>query len=359
MINRKITLLPLLALVAFPAVRLSGQTSIDLRTQSKSVDFSNALSTRPVKSGIVLPALCMTGELYFKTNAPAGANLYACTALNTWTLQSGGGGPIGYTAENAANKGQPGGYAGLDAQGVLPAAHLPLLAPAKGGTGLSGVGAPGTLLGVNAGGTGYESKDLGTGLSMAAGTFMVDSASVALLGGSNEFAGQNSFSRGFDVAAVTAPALPPPGWLRLYGSTTGGLICKSASGSDCLAADYMKAASVDVTIDAGAGEIAAGVQRDARIPHGCMVQSWTVLGDQSGSIRVSVWKAPLANYPPGASNSITGTSKPAVTGALYAHSTDVSGWSPVLAAGDVIRFHVDSASGFHRVAIQLGCVRTE
>src|SRR5438270_6900038 len=65
------------------------QTLIDLRTQSKSVDFSSANTTKPFKSGTTLPATCAVGEAFFKTNAPAGSNLYVCTALNAWSLQTG------------------------------------------------------------------------------------------------------------------------------------------------------------------------------------------------------------------------------------------------------------------------------
>jgi hypothetical protein len=68
------------------------QTVVDLRTQSKSVDFSGAASTRPAKTGTSLPASCSVGEVYFKTDAAAGLNWYGCTATNVWTLQSGGGG---------------------------------------------------------------------------------------------------------------------------------------------------------------------------------------------------------------------------------------------------------------------------
>jgi hypothetical protein len=35
---------------------LDAQTLVDLRTQSKSIDFSTALSTRPFQTGAVLPA---------------------------------------------------------------------------------------------------------------------------------------------------------------------------------------------------------------------------------------------------------------------------------------------------------------
>jgi len=65
------------------------QTLVDLKTQSKNVDFTHAASTRPIKAGTVLPAACSLGDLYFRTDAAPGANLFACTAANVWTVQSG------------------------------------------------------------------------------------------------------------------------------------------------------------------------------------------------------------------------------------------------------------------------------
>ena len=73
-------------------IRLAAQTQVDLRTQSKGVDFTAAQSTKPFKSGGTLPATCAQGEMFFLTAASAGTNLYGCTATNTWTLQTGGGG---------------------------------------------------------------------------------------------------------------------------------------------------------------------------------------------------------------------------------------------------------------------------
>ena len=64
-------------------------TQLDLRTQSRDVDFSGASTTKPFKAGTVLPATCAVGEAFFQTNATAGMNLYGCTAVNSWTLLSG------------------------------------------------------------------------------------------------------------------------------------------------------------------------------------------------------------------------------------------------------------------------------
>src|SRR6476661_2113218 len=81
-----------LALAAFNGIAVFAQTKIDLRTQGKSVDFSSATSTKPSKTGTAFPATCSTGETFFKTDAPAGSNLYGCTATNIWIVQTGSGG---------------------------------------------------------------------------------------------------------------------------------------------------------------------------------------------------------------------------------------------------------------------------
>ena len=72
-----------------------GQTRINLTHQSRNVDFSMADSTRSFKVGTSLPSSCAVGEQYFKSDAAAGQNFYACTSQNTWTLQGGGAGSGG------------------------------------------------------------------------------------------------------------------------------------------------------------------------------------------------------------------------------------------------------------------------
>ena len=84
------------------AALAAGQTEVDLRTQSKSVDFSAASSTKPVTTGTALPATCGVGQMFFLSNAPAGQNVYGCTATNTWTVQSGGSGGGGSVTVQSA-----------------------------------------------------------------------------------------------------------------------------------------------------------------------------------------------------------------------------------------------------------------
>ena len=65
------------------------QTRIDLKSQSKSVDFSTAQSTKPIKTGTVLPPICASGEAYLLLTGTPGSNIYTCIATNTWVRQGG------------------------------------------------------------------------------------------------------------------------------------------------------------------------------------------------------------------------------------------------------------------------------
>jgi hypothetical protein len=77
-------------LMAMFAGMVYGQlTQLDLRLQSRDVDFSGASSTKPFKSGTGLPSSCGPGELYYRMDAAAGMNVYGCTAANSWTLEQG------------------------------------------------------------------------------------------------------------------------------------------------------------------------------------------------------------------------------------------------------------------------------
>lgn len=70
-------------------VTVFAQTKVSLRDQAREIDFSGAVSARPLKTGTVLPATCSVGEMYFRTNAAPGSNIQICVATNTWMVASG------------------------------------------------------------------------------------------------------------------------------------------------------------------------------------------------------------------------------------------------------------------------------
>ncbi len=88
-----------------------GQTLLDLKSQGRNVDFSGAVATKPFRVGTALPAVCNVGEVFFKSDAPPGSNFYACTATNTWAVQSGSGGSASLPATTNLVKGNGSGGA--------------------------------------------------------------------------------------------------------------------------------------------------------------------------------------------------------------------------------------------------------
>lgn len=74
------------SLACLPVLVLS-QTRVDLRSQSKNIDFSQAQSVRPFRTGTALPAVCTPGEMFFKTDAAPGGNVFGCVATDTWSEQ--------------------------------------------------------------------------------------------------------------------------------------------------------------------------------------------------------------------------------------------------------------------------------
>lgn len=80
-------------LLAFSTVVMAdAQTKLDLEHQSRSIDFTGATYTKPIRIGTSLPGTCGLAEAYILSSAPAGQNLYFCLAPNAWTLEAGSSG---------------------------------------------------------------------------------------------------------------------------------------------------------------------------------------------------------------------------------------------------------------------------
>ncbi len=103
----------------------NGQTMVDLRTQSKNVDFSAAAATKPTKTGSSLPTTCSVGEMFFMTTAPAGQNLYGCTAVNLWSVQSAGTVPVtSVFGRTGTITGQSGDYSFTQISGTVGSSQI-------------------------------------------------------------------------------------------------------------------------------------------------------------------------------------------------------------------------------------------
>lgn len=108
-----------------------------------------------------------------------------------------------------------------------------------------------------------------------------------------------------------------------------------------------------IVIDGGGSTITTGIKGDLVVPIGCTIVSVTMVADQSGSIVIDIWKDTYTNYPPTIADTITASAKPTISAALKSQDTTLTGWTTSVAAGDTIRFNVDSITSITRVTLSL------
>lgn len=100
---------------------------------------------------------------------------------------------------------------------------------------------------------------------------------------------------------------------------------------------------------------ATGIHGDVTIPYACTITRVSLLADQTGSIVVDLWKDTYANYPPTDADSITASAPPTLSSAVKGEDVTLTGWTTAVAAGDIIRFNVDSAATLTRATLTVEC----
>lgn len=133
---------------------------------------------------------------------------------------------------------------------------------------------------------------------------------------------------------------------------TGNTYTNFDEGNMLAGSDLVRTA-LEFVIDGAGSAITTGIKGDIEVPFGCTIQRVTMLADQSGSIVVDIWKDTYANYPATDADSITASAVPTITTATKSQDTTLTGWTTALAAGDIIRFNVDSATTVTKVTISL------
>ena len=112
-------------------------------------------------------------------------------------------------------------------------------------------------------------------------------------------------------------------------------------------------------IDGSGAEIADGIKGDVRVDFACTVNSWTLLADTSGAIKVDIWKDTLANFPPTDADSMCSGKEPTIAASgTNAEDTAITDWTTDdISAGDVLRFNVDSCTTITRATLALKVTR--
>ncbi|MFA6065240.1 MAG: hypothetical protein WCW44_01255 [archaeon] len=134
-------------------------------------------------------------------------------------------------------------------------------------------------------------------------------------------------------------------------ANASGIIFRE-NGTD-VSVNELSTQSFGVTIDGGSSAITTGVAGYVQIPYDCIIKSWTLLADQSGSIVLDVWKSAYANSPPTVANTITASAKPTLSSVQKNTDSTLTGWTTSVSAGDVIGFNIDSAATVTKVTLSI------
>jgi hypothetical protein len=118
--------------------------------------------------------------------------------------------------------------------------------------------------------------------------------------------------------------------------------------------------SINFIIDGSSAPIQAGVAGDIYIPFALTLTGYTLLADQSGAIKIDIWKDTYANFPPTDADTITNGHEPEIAASgVKAQDTDIADWSgEAIAAGSTLRINVDSCTSIQKCMLALNFTRT-
>jgi hypothetical protein len=334
----------------------SAQTQVDLRTQAKNVDFSAAAETRPFKMGTSLPPSCLSGDMYFKTDSPAGTNLFTCLSGN-WT--------------------QVDGNRKTDFQASLSdgrTSNTPTTVNVEAGTFRSGnavttVASPAAIESgfgaLRPGAQIWIEFDPVTHLLFLISNAAVTQSNLTLTNIVAGSAAASSFTSGRIPIAVCSGGAQADQWTactdaRSPFSTTmlnagpGIQVVPQSNGSLTVSGTLTRA--FGVSFDGGGVPLPAGVTRYVTVPFACAIAASNLLVD-TGTATVKIWKTGTGNSLPSADDSISINGISIFSGTSL-HTDGTSDFtSTAVAANDVFGFNLAAADSATYVNFVLECAQ--
>lgn len=123
-------------------------------------------------------------------------------------------------------------------------------------------------------------------------------------------------------------------------------------------AHHTELGALEFIIDGGGSAIETGEQGHLEVPFACTIERVTLEADQSGSIKVDIWKDTYANFPPDNNDSICASAEPEISTAQKYEDETLTGWTVALAKGDIIAVNVDSCTTITRCTVSLRVVKS-
>lgn len=119
----------------------------------------------------------------------------------------------------------------------------------------------------------------------------------------------------------------------------------------------LRTSVITFIIDGGGAVLSTGMKGDLKVPFACTITEATLLADQAGSVVVDIWKDTYANFPPVVGDSIVASASPTLNSAAKAQDAALTGWTTTIAAGDILRFNINSVATITRLTIVLQVLR--
>jgi len=121
-------------------------------------------------------------------------------------------------------------------------------------------------------------------------------------------------------------------------------------------------ASINFVIDGGGSAITTGIKGYIEVPFACTIKQVTLLADQSGAIKIDIWKCSYADYDvsthPVDADTITGANEPEIAASgVKDQDATLTGWTVAIAAGDILAFNVDSITTIERCTLSLKVIK--
>jgi hypothetical protein len=97
----------------------------------------------------------------------------------------------------------------------------------------------------------------------------------------------------------------------------------------------------------------AGIKGELTLDVTGQIDTWTIVGDVNGFLRVDIEKCSYNDYPNGFS-SIVSTDYPTIAqGTMKGNNDNLTVWDKTLVAGDILRFKVQGVTSIRRFMLGL------
>ena len=116
--------------------------------------------------------------------------------------------------------------------------------------------------------------------------------------------------------------------------------------------------SFGITVDGGGSVLTPGLKNYLSLPYNGYITGYVIIGDQSGSTSIDIWKDNYGSFPPTSGDSITGGNYPSLSSQQINQDTTLSGWTTNFSVGDIIAFNVLSASTITKINLTINVIKT-